>query len=221
MSSLPPEVIYEYDRLIALSGGLDSVYAAWTYLRDHPDKKLLMLHVNLFNVEKRAVHEAKAVKQALEYFKRVGLTNYRYVEMTYDQRQFLSTINDVEVVGFMIGVFLRARNRIIREIAITASSFDLQQGAEYDQRSKARFDIIKLVAEVEGIPVPPYVFPVAHLTREQMLTELPFELLQAIWFCRRPVNGETCKVCIPCTQTLDLYNQICDQHLTKLDPNKS
>lgn len=194
-----------YDVLINFTGGLDSTYYLYTWLKNNPTKKALVHHCILKNYQLRFDKEIEACNKIIEWLRNQGLTNFEYIETTFDASQVISTINDIEIVGFMNSVILRSNRIAIDEIAITASAQDLTQGPAYDQRSKSRFEIIKLVSRKS----PKFTYPIAHLSRWQMIQAIPKELVNLLWFCRVPrKDGAPCGVCKTCRWTVPLIDKL-------------
>lgn len=188
-----------FDCLINFTGGLDSTYAVWDYLVKNPNKRLLIHHCELRNYQSRADKETVACNNIIEWLRSQGFKNFEYIKTKYDQGMFRSTINDIEIIGFMTAMILRSNAITIGEIAITASAQDLTQGPSYELRSKSRYEIIKLISRKENIK---YTYPIINLSRWYMLQNLPKELKEMLWFCRKPINDKPCRICKTCRWTL-------------------
>src|SRR5690606_8661524 len=131
-------IIKRYDMLINLSGGIDSTYAAYKYLRENPNKKLLLHHCVLKNFQNRWPKEKEAVEKVLQYLERKNLKNFDYIETVFDYGGIGSMIHDIEMIGFMTAIILRNQNFRVEEVAITASKDDTLQPS-YKYRAKSRF----------------------------------------------------------------------------------
>lgn len=187
-----------YDLLINLTGGLDSTYACYQFLKNNPTQRLLIHHCKLSNYQKRDPYEAEAIKNILDWFNRHGMTNYDYIETELNVTSIGASVNDIEAIGFMTSCILRSASYRCRAVAITASAQDLNQGSAYLARSHRRFELIKIITQSDVV----YTYPIKHLNRQQMLKELPKELISYLWFCRFPDNGKPCGRCKTCRWTL-------------------
>lgn len=192
-----------YKTLINFTGGLDSTYALWDYLKTNPNDWFLVHHCNLKNFQKRDVEEAKAVKNIINELKRMGHCNFDYVETTFDYGSTNTMIHDIEVIGFLTGVLLRDTRCRINSIAITASADDFLQKS-YPLRAETRFRIINTVTR--GVE-PNYEYPIKHLTRKDMIERIPPNLLKLLWYCRRPRNGQRCGKCSTCIKTIPYLSE--------------
>lgn len=188
----------KYHTLINFTGGLDSTYALWNYLKNNPNEWFLVHHCNLKNHQKRDVEEIKAVKNILNELKRMGYNNFDYVETTFDYGTTNTMIHDIEVIGFLTAVLLRDNRRRIGAVSITASADDFTQKS-YPLRAETRFRIINTTTR--GVE-PNYDYPIKHLTRKDMIETLPPNLLKLIWYCRKPKASQRCGKCSTCTKTI-------------------
>ena len=187
----------KFDALIFLSGGMDSTYCAWKWMKDNPEKTLLIHHIDLVNHEGRARLEARAVENILRWFTKSGLKNFKYTETHVNYKTLPGFPYDIELAGFFQALILRKHE--ISEVIICASSHDLGLPG-YENRAKRRYDIIKAM-------VPPetklnYVYPIIEMDRTEVIQGLPVDLRKMTWFCRRPRSGQPCRECATCKETL-------------------
>jgi 7-cyano-7-deazaguanine synthase in queuosine biosynthesis len=183
------------DTIVTLSGGIDSTYVTWDYLRNNLDKTLYIHHCNLKSKGNRWEYEKKAVDGILRWFKSKGYTNYQYTESTFDYGSIGFIAYDIEVLGIFIGVILRKLK--LKNVLICASKDDYGQ-ATYAKRAASRCSIVNSMLETP----PNYMYPIKEKTREEMIMELPKDLLKLCWYCRTPTkSGKACGKCSTCKNT--------------------
>jgi len=181
--------------LVNLSGGVDSVYAAWRLLG--AGHRLLLHHCVMRNDEGRADVEKAAVGQVLEWLRDSKLRRFDYIESGYDHGTLGRLPYDVEVIGFLTGVILRdpARHRITT-VVVSSNAGDVSVTKPGSPRVVRRQQIAEMVA---GRRLRWWV-PFSTVTKQQMVADLPGELREMVWSCRKPRDGGTCKVCRPCRE---------------------
>jgi 7-cyano-7-deazaguanine synthase in queuosine biosynthesis len=181
--------------MINLSGGVDSVYAAYESLKNGED--LLLHHCVLKSRTNRWEQERKAVDHALKYFSRNGLDNYTYVETGFDYGKINYLIYDVELVGFLTGLVLR--NPKYKNISKVVVSINANDPSAKDINTPRRFKANAL-AEVLLDKKINFEYPYVDITKESMVRSLPRELLSGLWWCRTPRGGNKCGACKPCRE---------------------
>lgn len=189
--------------LIQLSGGIDSVYIVWKYLKENPNEVFLIHHINLINNEGRWEKEKEAVDNVLNWLNENELTNYYYLENTFDYGDLHYIINDVEICGFHIGMILRnprwsSLKRVIMPIYNKESDRELRKS-----------ELIKLVGYNNLIDIE---YPLYSKTKEDVIREIPKELLDMCWYCRRPSALtkviKPCGFCHTCQEVKEALNKI-------------
>lgn len=176
--------------LCPLSGGVDSTYCAWKLLTE--GHRLILLHVNL--VTSRWLQEKRATHYIVDWFKKNGLTNFEYHEVTHDPQNSPTRISDIEIVGFWTGALMR--NREVDAVVVGSNAHDLVQGDSYDRRVERRAAILKAVT---GKDVK-LIRPAAELTKADIIAEMPADLFRLTWSCRRPRNKTACQECRACRE---------------------
>jgi 7-cyano-7-deazaguanine synthase in queuosine biosynthesis len=192
------EVLKKYKSLIFLSGGIDSTAVCYKLLKENTNQRFLIYHCNFRDYQHRHDYEKLAVNKIIRYFKENNLNNFDYINSDFSYGNINAIVQDIELWGFFMGLILRGKSYDIENISICASKFDLQQGEEYEARSRRRYNVIKALLEYE----PVYTFPIKDLTREDLIKLLPKNLLEMTWFCRRPNDGRPCGKCKTCVNTL-------------------
>lgn len=192
----------EYEGIINLSGGIDSTYVAWSLLSKNTNAKWLIHHCVLKNKQNRWQAEKISVDNILNWFRENGLSNFDYVETEFDWGNLdHSNFHDIEVIGFITGGLLRDRRYNYKQVVISRSIEDLEQGEEYFKRANTRDQIVSIMSYIPNIN---YSYPIQNYTREAMINFLPSDLLNLTTFCRRPQGKEftPCGKCLTCRQTL-------------------
>lgn len=173
--------------LINLSGGIDSTYLLWKYLTNK--EHVLVHHCNMINHEGRSAPEKIAVDKIISWFLENGLDTFKYIETTFDYGDLEFIVKDIEVVGFMSAVILRSPEyRNMRHIAVSANAHDESNNPE-DLSVIRREGLIKLIGPKPLVSE--IIFPMLHLTKKEIIDEMPRELLEMTWFCRRPITFDS------------------------------
>jgi hypothetical protein len=189
-----------YDTLICLSGGIDSTFAIWDWWQrngHNPKARLLIHHCHMETREGRLKYESEATRKIIQYFESNGFKNFDYTESSFSYGTIKHIVQDIEIIGFLMGVMCRSREYQIASISICASKYDLTL-AGYGQRSERRYNVIKaLTGKIYS-----YSYPIINYDRKDMIEMMPRELLDLCWFCRTPDNGKPCGKCKTCKSTL-------------------
>ena len=182
------------DSFLNLSGGIDSTLCMYHYLRENPDKTLLVHHCHMQNVEGRKEVETKAVADVLAWLQAEGLTNYEYLETHFDSGTTGYGIYDHELFAFLAGMVLRRRVRhSVHRIIVPFIKVDVHT----PDRDVRYMRVLRSMIPRRRMDL---VTPLIHMTKEQVIRALPRDLLVLTWYCRRPQQGSTCGVCRTCLQ---------------------
>jgi hypothetical protein len=187
----------KYHALLHFSGGQDSTYVLWKWLTSNPSKKLLVHHVELYHAhENRMREEAKAVKDILQWLQKNGINNFRYHESKFSYGTLPRiALKDIQIIALFTGIILRTTN--FGKISKLLLSW---HKGEVDSSEIKRGIRVKKILTALDIDDVTFEFPIEHMTREQMAAEMPAELLQLCWTCRRPINARACGVCKTCKE---------------------
>ncbi len=177
-----------------LSGGLDSTFTAWKWLLEHPER-LLIHHCRLVTKQHRYPNEAEAVDRILQWFRDHGLGHFDFIETGFDYGTSRAGVYDIEVIGFMNAVVLRGKcYKDVDTILVSASENDMNL-RNISVRQERREAVIRLMNPEREVT---FAWPIKHLSREAMTTQIPPDLYALTWSCRRPRNGEPCGTCHAC-----------------------
>lgn len=190
---------------INFSGGFDSTYYLWRFLKENPKERILVHHCLLF--EARRAVEKSAVDNILRYFRTHGMNNFEYVETQFSRMGIKGTIYDIEPLYFLAGLLIRTRNSIktvfipiCREELDGTFKIHLLSGKPWGEYKDARGRFYKsmLYCKTAAERELEFKTPYYELTKRQMIKEMPPELVRMVWYCRRPRNGKPCRVCFNC-----------------------
>jgi 7-cyano-7-deazaguanine synthase in queuosine biosynthesis len=187
----------KYQRLVMLSGGVDSTASLYIYLKQNPTHWVYVHHCNMLSPGNRVKEETRSARDVVEWIKQNVSENITYTETDFSYRDLAHIVQDIEVMGFLTGLILRSRTYHIEKVTINASLHDFALPG-YQIRAKRRFKIIEAMTNrlIE------YDYIIKDMTREQVIKSIPSELLRLTHFCRRPVNGENCQECVTCKATI-------------------
>lgn len=199
-----PATVFHMDVLINLSGGVDSVYALWQHVKNGGDP--LLHHCHLITPSGRHTYEKQAVRRVMRWLMDHGYGAPKLVETTFAAGTAGYNLQDVEVIGFMTAnVLLHPAHRDIDTVIISANSGDLAQGPGYERRVANRNTIIQTLVSDRDIR---FEYPIADVSKQEMVRTMPSDLLAACWWCRRPRrNGSTCGNCRPCREVAEGLSQ--------------
>jgi 7-cyano-7-deazaguanine synthase in queuosine biosynthesis len=178
--------------IIQLSGGIDSAYVLYDWLKNNPDEKCIVHHINLKNHEGRAEREGVAVKNILKWLKGQGLDNFTYIESTFDYGNMGYIIKDVEVCALFLGIIVR--NEKWTDLKqIVEAIYEPEKGTRHT-RAKEILEIVGFNKEIS------VVYPLKNLSKADVIEMMPEDLLNLCWYCRKPVNNEPCEKCATCKE---------------------
>lgn len=193
----------EADTLIQLSGGIDSTYVLWKWLKENPNKFAIVHHINLKSYEDRDLKELEAVDNILKWLDKNGLNNYFYIQSVFDYGDIPGATHDVNVCGYFAGIIFRTRrfhhtNRQHLPIYKTNSEREIKR------RQLTNFISDK---EVE------FIYPLKGKEKWQIIEELPEELFNLTWYCRSPIDNKRCQKCFSCNDVDKSLKRIKEEKL--------
>jgi 7-cyano-7-deazaguanine synthase in queuosine biosynthesis len=184
--------------LLHLSGGQDSAYVAYKWLKENPDERILLHHINLrHSKEDRLIHEKKAVKDIINYFKSVGLRNFLYKESSFDYGTLpLITIKDIQIVSLFTGIILKTSNfKSIDKLLLA-----WHEGEVNREDIKKGYRVRNMLTALDVEKPIEFIFPIEFMNRKQMFDDMPIELTRLVSSCRIPNNGRHCGTCKTCVE---------------------
>jgi len=183
--------------LINLSGGIDSTFALYRYLKNNPEEKALIHFCHLINHEGREPYESKAVSNILQWLSENNLNNFKFVESQFDYKSLGNIIRDVELLSFLTAVICQnPAHQTISEVILSVNKDEKNRYTNkfYNDELIRREKLVKLIAK----RYIKFKFPICEMTKTDIIQEMPKELFDLCWYCRRPKNGKVCNSCHTC-----------------------
>jgi 7-cyano-7-deazaguanine synthase in queuosine biosynthesis len=183
--------------MLNASGGLDSTYRAWEWMREHPSDTLLLHHCRLVNRDKRANKEDEAFDAIVKWFKRNDFTRIEVIRTSVNLGKLPHIPYDIEVLGALAGFILRGKHyRDISTLVIAQCAEDSDDRTVVERQiNRQKLLVTAAKRNIQSLP------PQRPLTKREMLKRMPPELAALTWSCRRPTPaGEPCGVCETCKQ---------------------
>lgn len=191
----------QIETFIAFSGGIDSTYNLWRWLKDNPDDIILVHHVTYYNQEGRAEYEKKAVDQVLDWLRKNGLTNFHYVESILDLRQFRRIGLDTITLASLHGTLLKGYWEVKYWVTNTPKNEYSRLGDGVMARREKAKEIIKVITGKRYQSV----YGLDKMTKREIINSMPKELFELTWWCRRPKeDGTVCGKCHTCKQVKEV-----------------
>lgn len=192
--------------LLMFSGGLDSTAALW-HLLQNQENRLHLHHLYLVNKENRAEAEQRSVKNIISYIEKSYTIKYSESYHEYPHFSYLSIVNnnqilnqnfmfDSDLYNFIAGTICGSLPSI-KQVAIGRTKSD----TGIEERAIIGTNILKLLA-----PNVKKIYPVGHLTKQEVYDMLPKELINMTWSCRTPIyiSKNTFQKCGKCKTCLEL-----------------
>lgn len=192
-------------KIIPISGGLDSTYLLYHYLK-YTNYTIHAHHIILKNeVEPRWEEEYTACKNIVKYCQKIR--EFTYTESTWD---FPYHCWDFEVVAFCAGQIARKICRENDKISLCAGIVlnDVERTSSGVTRTK-RFEGIWAASTITLGKKRSLKFeaPLMCLSKLDLLKRMPKELSNMCWSCRHPIDGATCGRCHACKELNEAKEQ--------------
>lgn len=183
------------DILVMFSGGLDSTGMLWKLINNK--QKIHVHHMNLFNVENRAIAESHAVKKIIKYFKQHAEFGYSESEHHYP-RYDNKFIWDSDIVAFISGSMCLSMP-YLKHVALGMTKTDISGNNSLRER------IVRATKILEAFTPATKIYPVAEMSKAEIYKMLPAELRDLTWSCRTPIYQNSQAIpCNKCPTCLDL-----------------
>lgn len=182
------------DVLSNLSGGVDSVYGTLLLLRAG---HRVLVHHCVIDEMGRAPHERAAALGALGWYRQNGFDNFEYVESMAKMppSPFRTRVRCVEMVMFYAGGILRAQTHI-KTMAYFNNAEDSYTRDPNSVEARARLATLYNTARRDDFEV---VRPVMHMTKAEIVADMPPDLFRLCSWCRAPApDGTPCGSCNTC-----------------------
>ena len=188
--------------LVMLSGGLDSTYVLYKYLRE-TDLPVHAHHISMMmKTEARWVEENRATQSVLEYCQR-----YRHFTASDSTFEFpypyMGWDTDVQLlIGARMAANLDAKSVVVT-LGINADDLQRPEIIERNNRNVLT-NLWKAARESIDAEHREKIHPTIHLPfkdvpKWKMMLEMPEELITLTWSCRSPTfSGAPCGTCHAC-----------------------
>lgn len=184
--------------LLMYSGGLDSLGALWLLLNE--GVSVHVHHVTLMTVERRWEAEQAAVELTCKWLLKNGFSFTRDGSAFKTNAYREGFLYDSDVTN-LIGAGIASLSRgAVTQIAVgMTKSDDVPAVTKATERGRRVYSLFTSV---------PKVYPVKHLTKQQIWDMLPAELRSLSWSCRTPIvstyqdstTHTACGVCKTCQE---------------------
>jgi len=187
--------------LLNFSGGVDSLAVLYEYaVRREP---LLIHFCELINWTKRYRKEVQAVDRIMEWIEANQPFPYEMVRTRFDHGNVRNS-QDKYLLGFCTGLVLQDPRWRIKKVIISSNAQDVSRTEYYTTSEAIRLSVIGTVAGY----APEYIYPIKDRNKEQLMRELPRELLDLSWSCRKPIHGKECGNCQACTKIIPVRKKL-------------
>ncbi len=125
--------------------------------------------------------------------------HYFYLQSKIDFQNTLPKVWDVETCGYFTGIVLRnERWHSIKNILLPIYDWD-------SDRELRRREITTILAHREDYE---FFYPLAKMTKKEVIETIPFDLLKLTWWCRTPKNKKRCGMCHSCQEMSEIIEEI-------------
>lgn len=184
-----------------LSGGLDSVWALWKHLTT-TDEPIRTHHVHLVNSEHRHEAEAQAMHRVLHWMHAHGYgTRIQHTESTLNFGNLRWHPRDHHAWGYWAGSILAdPKNRHLTKVIRTFHMDSVTDGIDGPTRQRADAAWLTPIQFISGRTDIELEHVMLHMTKADVIRDLPPDLRALCWWCRRPRAGRPCHECHTCHQ---------------------
>lgn len=177
--------------LLMFSGGLDSTGVFWKLINEK--EEIHVHHLYLSNKENRAEAESVAVKNIIDYMKKIR--EFSYTESFHEYPSYNGNFMwDSDIYNFVAGTICISI-KTIKEVAIGRTKSDIG----IDQRAERGTKILNILS-----PNVKKIYPVGEMKKKEIYDMLPEELRKLTWSCRTPIykdgDIEKCQKCKTCLE---------------------
>jgi 7-cyano-7-deazaguanine synthase in queuosine biosynthesis len=183
--------------LLMFSGGLDSTYILNDLMKKN--EKVWVHHITLINtVEERWVEEREAAREIVKWlWNKYRKFPYTESEWSFPFSKFYCW--DMDIVTFVAAQIIPniyagqkiklTTGRVMDDDESQSSIKQVERTQKMWETAKERFDYMAY-NEINR--------PIKNKYKKELIPELPKDLLDLVWYCRRPVEGRPCGACKSC-----------------------
>ncbi len=189
--------------LLMFSGGLDSTGAFWKLLQEK--NKIYVHHMHLKNIENRFIAEKVATENILNYMKNCG--EFIYSESMHEYPCFnQSFLWDGDLSAFIAGNIVQSMPWI-KHVAMGKTASDIMETRTINRIQKSN-NLFSFLCTAKKM------YPVEHMTKQEIYNMLPPELSKLTWSCRKPIYcNEGILPCLRC-KTCHTFKEVKQQTQT-------
>lgn len=196
-------------KLIMLSGGLDSAYVLYKTLKETSDN-VWAHHIILKNlVEVRWEEELESTKKIVEYCQKIRKFEYSESEWGFNFKRYLGW--DIDLVVFTAAQIIPNIYHYGKVTLVTGRvKEDDQVNASVNQTIHTQALWEAVIKKHEKYVEKEISKPIRHLYKKDIIKDIPKELFDMVWYCRRSDEGKPCGRCRSCRdiqKALDEINQ--------------
>src|SRR5690606_16141063 len=117
----------KFDVLSNISGGIDSAYCTYQWLKDNPDKKMLLHYCHILKRTCRLENkrrEHKSVHNIIKWLQDKNLKNFHFIESSVNCLHAESKFNVTHVLCFMVLNLLSQSKYQCNKVTLPASKTD-------------------------------------------------------------------------------------------------
>lgn len=194
--------------LIMLSGGIDSVYQLYRFLK-RDDKDVIALHINLINDDGRWQVEAERTAEIVKWC-RTNIRDFLYTDVTFDRRGMHATGYDIMSVLFAAGTAIPYfQNQHDFDIEGTVIGWCEEETAPEGRQ----VHVVEFYETLCSPDVPPSRDLGEVIPKADQIKQMPPELVEMSWTCRRPIQEQggkylECGECHTCKLMQDVREQL-------------
>ena len=182
-------------KLLNYSGGIDSLFCL--LFEDYD----IVHHCSIINHEGRHRLEQKAVDATLGLVRVHLKKKFKYVHTTYDYGTVAKITKDMHLIGYQSG--LMATSYGVTDVIVSSNKDDIANAGYWYPADEKR----RAIANASAGKELNFHYPIAHLTKKELIEAIPEMYLKHAWFCRTPKNSKPCGKCITCNAVLPHLNK--------------
>lgn len=187
------------DTLLMLSGGIDSAWCLWQRVRAGLPTRTH--HVVLSDHEGRASVESAATRRVLAWLRtRGGADLITHTESRVDFGTVRWIPQNYYLWAYWSGVLMAAPSGRDLERIVLPRHSDAFAGGPDSAGARRSDDAYRTTVELIAGRAPVLEYPMLHLTKAEVVRDMPADLLARTWHCRRPARGRPCHECPTCRQ---------------------
>lgn len=202
--------------LLMFSGGLDSTAVFYKLLTEpeHSEYKIQVHHMDLINVENRWRAESIAVKKIIEEISSYG--DFTYTSSTHEYLKLHRIVPDMYWYRFMAGMLVH-NDHSIKKIAVGRTKEDTESSRNLYPENVRQADMLynSVISNCKNVSTE-FIFPVIHMSKQQIWDFLPPNIRDLTWSCRFPIYTSSglipCEDCIACNALAKIEEPKCQEN---------